>query len=36
MNLKDRELEPEDNIFIIHPNSNHNYDNFTVGSYQVI
>jgi hypothetical protein len=29
------ELELGDNIFIIHPSSNHNYKNFTVGSYQV-
>jgi hypothetical protein len=35
LSLQERELEPVDNIFIIHPNSNHNYKNFTVGSYQV-
>jgi hypothetical protein len=35
LSLQERELEPEDNIVIIHPNSNHNYENFIVGSYQV-
>jgi hypothetical protein len=33
--LQERELEPGDNAFIIHSRSNHNYENFTVGSYQV-
>jgi hypothetical protein len=28
-------LESGDNVFIIHQNSNHDYENFTVGSYQV-
>jgi hypothetical protein len=27
--------EPGDNVFIIHSRSNHNYENFIVGSYQV-
>jgi hypothetical protein len=35
LSLQERELEREDNIFIIHPNSNHNYENFTVRLYQV-
>jgi hypothetical protein len=35
LSLQDRELKPGDNIFIIHPSSNHNYKKFTVGSYQV-
>jgi hypothetical protein len=37
LSLQERELElePEDNIFIIHSNSNHNYENFTVRSSRV-
>jgi hypothetical protein len=35
MSLQERELEHGNNVFIIHPNSNHNYKNFTVRSYQV-
>jgi hypothetical protein len=35
MSLQKCELEPGDNIFIIHLSSNHNYENFTVGSYQI-
>jgi hypothetical protein len=35
LSLQERELELKDNIFIIHQNSNHNYENFIGGSYQV-
>jgi hypothetical protein len=35
LNLQEHELELGDNIFIIYLRSNHNYENFTVGSYQV-
>jgi hypothetical protein len=35
LSLQERELEPGDNIFIIYSRSNHNYENFTVGSYHV-
>jgi hypothetical protein len=35
LSLQERELESEDNIFIIHPSYNHNFENFTVGSYQI-
>jgi hypothetical protein len=35
LSLQERELESKDNIFIIHPNSNHNYEKFIVGLYQV-
>jgi hypothetical protein len=36
LSLQERELETEDNIFIIHPNFNHNYENFTIGSGRVL
>jgi hypothetical protein len=32
LSLQEHELKSEDNIFIINPNSNHNYENFIVGS----
>jgi hypothetical protein len=35
LNFQERELEPGDNVFIIHSRSNHNYENFTVGSGRV-
>jgi hypothetical protein len=35
LSLKERELEHKDNLFIIHPNSIHNYKKITVRSYQV-
>jgi hypothetical protein len=35
LSLQERELEPGDNIFIIHLKSNYNYENFTIRSYQV-
>jgi hypothetical protein len=35
LRLQECELEPGDNVFIIHSRPNHNYENFTVGPYQV-
>jgi hypothetical protein len=35
LRLQERELESEDIIFIIHPNSNYNYQNFTIGLYHI-
>jgi hypothetical protein len=35
LSLEERGPESGDNIFLIHSRSNHNYENFTVISYQV-
>jgi hypothetical protein len=35
LSLRERELESGDNIFITYSSSNHNYENFTVGSGRV-